>query len=115
MCPDSWLVCVCGGDRVLAPTSDSALAVRGRHPRNKLLRNGHPEGSFANVVIATFELGQLAKDFQADVVNGRLPIFNEQDVSGDEEDKDKGFPFAKRRYYKFSHIPSGYGILDACR
>ena len=63
------------------------------------------------MVTATFELHDLAKDFQVVVVNGRLPIFKEQDISGNEEDEVKRFPFTKRRYYKVSHIPSGHAIL----
>ena len=34
----------------------------------------------------------VRSDFDADVVNSRSPIFNEQDISGDEEDKEKVFP-----------------------
>ena len=38
MCPDSWLVCMYGGDRVLVPTPTLiALAVRGRSV------NGHAD------------------------------------------------------------------------
>ena len=57
---------------------------------DKPLKSGHLEGFFANVVTATFELRVLAKDFQADVVNGRLPIFNKQDISAMRRTKTKG-------------------------
>jgi hypothetical protein len=59
------------------------------------------------VVIAVFELLSVAKDFDEDIVNLRLPMFNDQDMSGQEEDKEKRFTNHKWRYCKFSASMEG--------
>jgi len=72
------------------------------------------EDTQTNVVTATFELPGLAKEnlqIDADVINHRLTISGEHNISEDKEDKAKGFTVRERRYGKFSRsLPLPHGV-----
>jgi len=72
------------------------------------------EDTQTNVVTATFELPGLAKEnlqIDADVVNHRLTISGEYNISEDKEDKTKGFTVRERQYGKFARtLPLPHGV-----
>ena len=67
---------------------------------DKLLKNGHPEGPFATWRPQLSSLRRTSR--HGDVANGRLPMFNEQDISGDGETK------AKDSHSRNGGIPSAH-------
>jgi HSP20 family molecular chaperone IbpA len=63
------------------------------------------EDTQTNLVTAMFELPGLAKEIleiDADVINHRLTISGEHNISEDKENKEKCFTVRERRYGKFS-------------